>query len=51
MNYYHVFLGPVKHIDIVKAYTGEHAMQIIESKFGSAKNFSEKYHNYRAVRA
>lgn len=49
MNYYHVFLGS-KHIDLVKAYTGEHAVQIIESRFGSSKKLSKEHH-YRAVRA
>jgi hypothetical protein len=49
MNYYHVFLG-AKHIDLVKAFNGEHAIQIIESKFGLAKKFSQT-HQYRAVRA
>ncbi len=49
MNYYHVFLG-AKHIDLVKAYTGEHAIQIIEARFGTAKKLSTE-HYYRAVRA
>jgi hypothetical protein len=49
MNYYHVFLG-TKHIDLVKAYTSEHAIQIIEIIFGPAKKYSA-IHNYRAVRA
>jgi hypothetical protein len=51
MIYYHVFIGPSKHIDIVKAINGEHAIQIIEAKFGPARNFSKEYNNYRAVRA
>ena len=49
MNYYHVLLGP-KHIDLVQAYSGEHAIQIAESKFGRAKTLSSQY-EYRAVRA
>lgn len=49
MNYYHVFLGS-KHIDLVQAYTGEHAVQIVEAKFGTAKKLSSQ-HEYRAVRA
>jgi len=48
MNYYHVLLGP-KHIDLVQAYSGEHAIQIAESKFGRAKTLSSQY-EYRAVR-
>lgn len=47
--YYHVFLG-FKHIDLVQAVTGEHAVQIVEAKFGSANQLSTE-HNYRAVRA
>lgn len=49
MTYYHVFLGH-KHIDLVQAFTGEHAIQIVEAKFGSAKTLSREY-CYRAVRA
>lgn len=49
MNYYHVFLGS-KHIDLVQAYTGEHAVQIVEAKFGTAKKLSSQ-HGYRAMRA
>lgn len=48
MNYYHVFLGS-KHIDLVQAYNGEHAIQIVEARFGPSKKLS-KTHGYRAVR-
>jgi hypothetical protein len=48
-HYYHVFIGS-KHIDLVQAFTGEHAVQIVESKFGSAKKYSNN-DSYRAVRA
>jgi len=47
--HYHVFLG-TKHIDMVYAFNGEHAVQIVESKFGPAKRLS-KDNYYRAVRA
>jgi hypothetical protein len=47
--YYHVFIG-AKHIDLVQAFTGEHAIQIAESKFGPARKYS-KDNEYRAVRA
>ena len=47
--YYHVMLGS-KHIDLVQAFTGEHAIQIVEAKFGLAKKLSEMQ-QYRAVRA
>lgn len=49
MNYYHVFLG-TKHIDLVQAFSGEHAIQIVASKFGNPRLYSSE-HNYRAVRA
>jgi hypothetical protein len=38
MNYYHGLLGP-NHIDLVQAYTGEHALQIVEPKFGTTKSY------------
>lgn len=47
--YYHVVLG-TKHIDLVKAASCEHAIQIVETKFGPSKQYSSKY-QYRAVRA
>jgi hypothetical protein len=49
MRYYHVFLGS-KHIDLVQAFSGEHAVQKTESKFGHPRKYSSE-HNYRAVRA
>ena len=48
MKYDNVFLG-AKHIDMVKAYTGEHAIQIIEATFGNAKKYSA-IHEYRVER-
>jgi hypothetical protein len=49
MNYYHVLIG-AKHIDLIRAMSGEHAIQIAIARFGPAKRFSEK-DEYRAVRA
>jgi hypothetical protein len=49
MTYYHVYLG-AKHFDLVQAYSGEHAIQIVEVKFGNPRRYSSE-HNYRAVRA
>jgi hypothetical protein len=48
MNYYHVLIG-TKHIDLVQALTIDHAIQIVESKFGPANQLYVG--NYRAVRA
>ena len=47
--YYHVFLG-TKHIDLVQAHNSEHAIELVELKFGSARSLSHK-HEYRAIKA
>jgi hypothetical protein len=49
MYYYHVLIG-TKHIDLVKASSGEEAIKLIEIKFGSSKVYSS-IHQYQAVRA